>query len=384
MDQQFDIGIIGGGCAGLQLLYQLSQQKKWPALKILLIDHQANKNRPSWCFWSKSAHPLQHLVSKSWGNLRFASPNGTIKQESIAPYRYHYISGENFFNYFWQELIPANTNITVVHDRATKINSDTNGFSVETMHEKFAVKQCFSSIIPDDFEPASTLWQHFKGWHVETVVDTFDDTTATLMDFSVPVNPPNCFIYALPFSRRKALIEATFFSADIVSDQVYEESIRQFISHNYPNLDYQIVSVEKAQIPMSQQFSSHYGRAGEILIGTAGGMVKATSGYAYNRINNDSKLLVQHLFNKKPDERASTKGRFRFYDTLFLRILKEHPKYMPAIFTRLFSKNAIKKVLLFLDEETSLAQESAIFANLPVMPFIKQAVKYCFKKHLDI
>ncbi|RYY23364.1 MAG: hypothetical protein EOP41_06545 [Sphingobacteriaceae bacterium] len=384
MNQEFDIGILGGGCAGLQLLYHLTQQKQWPGLKVLLIDDPAEKSNASWCFWSKPDHPLQHLVSKSWENLCFKSTDGMIKQESIAPYRYHYIQGENFFNYFWQELIPANTNITVARDQVTHICKQASGFYIETNHQNFTVKKCFSSIITQEFKPAAALWQHFKGWHIEVDTGVFDDKTATLMDFSVPAAPANCFIYILPFSRHKALIEATFFSMTIASDHVYEQLIRQYISSNYPGLNYRVISAEKGRIPLSQQLGSHYGRAGEVLIGTAGGMVKATSGYAFSRIDRDSKLLAQHLMSGDEQKRSGTKGRFRFYDTLFLRILKEHPDCMASIFKSLFLKNRIKNVLQFLDEDTSIAQESTIFATLPLMPFIKQALKYCIRSNIGI
>jgi Brp/Blh family beta-carotene 15,15'-monooxygenase len=64
------------------------------------------------------------------------------------------------------------------------------------------------------------------------------------------------------------------------------------------------------------------------------------------------------------------KGRFAFYDSLLLLILKDKPLVGKKIFSQLFKKADTQKVLEFLDEQTKVKDEIALFAKLPWAPFL--------------
>jgi len=112
-------------------------------------------------------------------------------------------------------------------------------------------------------------------------------------------------------------------------------------------------------------------KEGAIAIGTAAGMVKPTTGYAFNRIYRDSILLANQYFNKEvPAEFSHT--RFKFYDRLLLQLLKHSPSKGLHILKQLFRKVSYQQILCFLDEDSSLFQEALLFAKLPKKDFIKQ------------
>ena len=63
--------------------------------------------------------------------------------------------------------------------------------------------------------PSNILLQHFEGFIVNSKKDVFDDKTVILMDFRCDQSKGMHFIYLLPFSKKKALVESTMFSKNI-------------------------------------------------------------------------------------------------------------------------------------------------------------------------
>lgn len=373
-NELFDIAVVGSGCAGFQLLHELSLQSDWVNQKVIFFADTQPLQR-SWCFWGKAVHPLQHLVAKSWDKVTFKSA-GFSKTESIAPYKYHYIAGDTFFNFFNHVFTPKQANIEVVKANIQAVNKNNTGFYLHAEPQKWKAEQVFSSVLPQySGEARFHLWQHFKGWFVKTTEPIFDDSTVVLMDFSIPQSNDVRFVYVLPFSPTEALVEMTVFSPTVYADTVYDEVLDAYMSNNYPNAVFRVESTEKGQIPMTDAPFSRFGTEGEVLIGTAAGMVKASTGYAFNRIGQDSKQLAADFGQKKRFSWSATKGRFRFYDRLLLGIIAEEPMKGSHIFGDLFKNMPISTVFKFLDEETNLWEEIQIFAKLPFMPFLKQIAR---------
>ena len=49
------------------------------------------------------------------------------------------------------------------------------------------------------------------------------------MDFSVDQKDEIRFMYILPFSKNKALVEYTLFSKELISDNEYEKEIKSYL-----------------------------------------------------------------------------------------------------------------------------------------------------------
>lgn len=218
------------------------------------------------------------------------------------------------------------------------------------------------------------LQQQFYGWEIYTDQPVFNHTAAILMDFSITQTNGVNFAYVLPYSEHQALIEITGFCEEEYSIDFFEAVLKQYIQKNW-NCSYKIIKTERASIPMTNYVFNRFTKQGAIAIGTAAGMVKPTTGYAFNRIFRDSILLANHFFNKEiPAEFAHT--RFKFYDRLLLKIIKQQPAKALHILMQLFRKVPYLQILRFLDEDSSLFQEALLFAKLPKKDFLKQVFKH--------
>ncbi|MBO0936110.1 hypothetical protein J2I47_06085 [Fibrella sp. HMF5335] len=371
----YDIAVVGAGCAGYQLLYQLAQQPAWSSWRVLLLSDGVPLQR-SWCFWGTDDHPLQHLVTKSWTDIEFQSPDFGQTQP-IAPYTYHYIAGEAFFRYFEKTFLPANPNIQVVQAEVRELTQANRQFTLVTEDATFWAKQVFSSRHQTPVRPGRwNLSQHFRGWFVRTETPVFREHVATLMDFRVPQQDAVQFAYVLPFSDNEALIEITAFSRAMAYTTVrYDDMLADYISRRYPGVMFSVESTEQGQIPMTDYPFTRFGPAGEMLLGTAAGMVKATTGYAFRRIGHDCTQLANAYGNTQPADWPITTGRFRFYDRLLLGILTEQPGMGLNVFSRLYRYTSFRQILQFLDEESSLLAEVSMISRLPYVPFLSQLVK---------
>jgi lycopene beta-cyclase len=371
----FDVAVLGAGCAGFQLLHQFSLQPTWPRTTTALFSEGVPQQR-SWCFWSKEQHSLQHLVSKSWQQVTFRGRD-FIKTASIAPYQYHYIAGETFFDYFHQSFLPKHPNISLIERSVTGIEPDTAGYRVRSLDASWQARAVFSSLPPATGSEPARFWlkQHFKGWFVRTEQPVFDATTLTIMDFSIAQQNDVRFVYILPFSSHEALLEMTVFSQDIYPDATYDDVLRAYFEQHFPGTAVEIKSTERGQIPMTDALFSRRGAAGEVLLGTAAGMVKASTGYAFKRISRDCRLLAEDVSRSHVLRWPITTGRFRFYDRLLLGIIADEPHRTSHIFEALFKNVPMTRVLEFLDEDTRLSAEIHLFSQLPFGPFLRQLYK---------
>jgi lycopene beta-cyclase len=224
------------------------------------------------------------------------------------------------------------------------------------------------------------LLQHFKGWLIETAVPVFEDGKATLMDFRVSQRHGTTFVYVLPLSPNRVLVEYTLFTGDTLPRQEYDialgDYIRQFLSIS----EYKIIEEEFGIIPMTNiNFPTHEGRI--INVGTAGGQTKASSGYTFNFIQKHAKRITEHLLkNEKPISKTGLfDKRFRLYDSTLLNILTHNKLGGDQVFADLFKKNEPARVLRFLDNESSLEDELNIMGSVPSKVFIKAALQELFR-----
>ena len=116
-----------------------------------------------------------------------------------------------------------------------------------------------------------------------------------------------------------------------------------------------------------------------IFIGTPGGAIKPTTGFGFKQMHAHASALARALKNNTHLPTLHRTLRFRVYDILLLQILKSHPHRGKEIFERLFRTQPIQRILKFLDEQTKISEEIAIFVRLPIGLFLRSLVVYVFK-----
>ncbi len=309
--------------------------------------------------------------------MKFSSPKSNLSKK-IAPYRYNYINSEQFFEYHHQ-LIAKSPRIKIVYEEVRQFKSENDFKQVITTHNTYQANHVYSSLT--DFEALGSnnilLWQHFKGWFIKTDHPMFKENQATIMDFNIPQDGAAHFMYVLPFSETKALIEFTSFSkADSYTDYTYDTYLQKYISNQF-DCSFEIIREEKGKIPMTDFNFPAVNEQGVIQIGSAAGTIKPSTGYAFKRISRHTNYLVHCFLNgNKKVQTMPDLVRFDFYDTLLLQIIQNKPEKVAVIMNQLFSKNSFNKILSFLDEKSRPLDEISLFSTLPIRLFLKQVLKY--------
>ena len=391
--ESYDIIIAGAGLSGLTLALELLRRPAFQAYSVLLIDRDDKQhNDRTWCFWAEEHEPLPPVIFKSWRHCDFFGANWQQRMD-ISPFRYHQVRGIDFYRWARQELAryPKVRRLT-----ATIHNIDGQSGRVETDAGVFSATWVFNSaftrapVLPPasasyphpPFSPESNapavpgsifLLQHFKGWLIETPQPAFDPEAMTFMDFRIEQAGETRFVYVLPFSETQALVEFTVFSPALLPAPAYDAALREYLQGYLNVSDFSLLEEEFGVIPMTDYpFPSR--QEGKLFhIGTAGGFVKASSGYAFKRTQRKVRALVDAWEkNGSPDPAyLRSPWLFRVFDSIFLRVLANQNGLGRRIFSDLFRQLPPALVLRFLDEDSTFAENLRLVSAPPTRPFLK-------------
>lgn len=379
--KHFHYIIAGAGCAGLSFLTRLLQTNRFNDKNILLVDKSPKvKNDRTWCFWEKEPGFFEQLVYHSWDKLWFHDIDGS-KLHPIHPYRYKMIRSEDFYRYCFS-IIDQYPNVTVQYGSIDSVENAADGPVVQIGGETIQADYIFNSILfqPPALSPKQFyLLQHFKGWVIETEQPVFDPSQATLMDFRVSQKHGTTFVYVMPFTATKALVEYTLVSDRLLEPGEYEKGLSDYLQKFLMISQYNICDHEFGVIPMTN-YRFHPVSGKIIHLGTAGGQTRPSSGYTFQFIQKRSDELVSCLVqNRIPQSFSSFKtARAHWYDSVLLRILAQGKLPGHEIFSTLFRRNDAADVLQFLDNETSFLRELKIISVLPKRIFVKAALQQVF------
>ena len=371
-EQTFDYTIIGGGLAGIQLALAFCKDSYFENKSIAIIEPDTKStNDKKWCFWEKGVGQWDSLLLHHWEKGTFYGPQKDISMD-FGGYLYKMLPSINFYDYAKAE-IAKNTNISWIKDRVIKVE----GNEIKGAQQTYRSACVFDSRVPEDFEKDAkslTLLQPFKGWLIETEEDHFEPESFTFMDYRLGHENKTCFTYVLPISKRKALVEFTFFVPELINNTIYDEKLKEFISNKLKIDSYSIKEIEEGVIPMSSYPFWKDNKDGFVKIGTGGGWVKASTGYSFKSTERKvNQLIIALKLNTIPQPTFWQK-RFRFYDEVLLNILYQQNQKGPEVFERMYSKNEAHKIFKFLDEETTFAEELKIMWNTDRPLFVKSVI----------
>lgn len=342
-------------------------------LSILIVDREEKRaNDRTWCFWSSVETGYESVIRHSWPFLEFVDEQGS-RRAPLGNYTYQMLRSDDFYR-FVRSRLTGRPGIDWMQASVEELGEDEEGAYARVDGRQLRARWIFNSCLPAG-QPAGhyyRLLQHFRGWVVETGSDAFDPQAATLMDFRTPQQGSARFFYVLPFSARRALVEYTVFSEQCLPESAYRQALQSYIRHQLGIDTYEIRETEAGVIPMTNAPFPPRRSPHVINIGTAGGAVKPTTGYAFLTIQEQTRQIAEHLLAGKPPQwTPSTHRRFRFYDTLLLHILQMEGAQAKPIFQRLFRRNDFETILRFLEERSGIRQEAGIFASLPFAPFLR-------------
>ena len=350
--KKFNYVIIGGGCAGLSLAYELEINNKLDSKTLAIIEPRAEYKRDkTWSFWKVINHNFDDCVIKSWNNFSINSPSGSHEFKTEG-FPYQSIDSGHYYKKI-NTLLSKNKNIQFFKN----INEiDTNNSFI------------FNSV-PESALDKTKLWQHFQGVEIEVEKDIFDDEIINLMDFNCDQRNSVHFFYTLPFTKNKALIETTWlsrFDNDKLKD--YDSQIEKYIKEVLGIQKYKINFKEKGAIPLF--YPNLPEEVNKINIGSAGCMTRLSTGYTFLNIQEHSKYIRENIDNIIGAKNYTIGKKYEFLDNIFLRVLEKYPERMPNIFLKMF-KNKASTVIKFLSNKSNIFEDILIVLKMPKWIFIK-------------
>ena len=348
--KEFDYVIIGGGCAGLSLAFELEINNKLKDKSLAIIENREKYERDkTWSFWKVFDHNFQDCVIKSWNNFTINTPDASRELKS-EKFPYQSIDSGKFYN-------KVNTKL--------KSNKNINFF--KSLDEIDSSNSVIFNSVNESIPDKSKLWQHFQGIEIETRKNIFDEEIFNLMDFNCDQKDAVHFFYTLPFSKNKALVETTWLSNlenDAYKD--YDIQLENYIKNNLRIKEYKINYTEKGAIPLYYPNTNN----NYINIGTIGEMTRLSTGYTFLNIQEHSKYIRENLDNISNKERFKLNNKYIFLDKIFLKVVKNNPEQMPSIFFNLFKVKA-DAFIKFMSNKSNLTDDLSIILKMPKFTFLK-------------
>jgi lycopene beta-cyclase len=371
-----DILILGAGCSGTSLAHYL--ENFGYTGKVVLLDSRTNFDREQrWCSWSEMPQTMSGLVQKSWQNWTVCDENYSTTQTS-EKFSYKQIYAPQFFSHFHSNWKNAESKIELsLGERAEKIFEQNGYVEVVTNQETWHADLIFDARHEgsnkfDEIKKTKEVYLHqtFLGWEIEFSDDVFDEQKATLMDFrTIQIEGVN-FIYVLPYTKKRALIESTSFSRQPLDLSKHSQAVEKYIAENYGN-KYEIRAVESGQLPMTSAKFPVNSSNKIFNIGIAGGNARPSSGYAFHRIQRQTSEIAKAIVNGKNLPKTFAHSKYNFFDDVFLNLIAQNPNAAKNAFIKLFDKVSPDTLIRFLTEESSVTDDLAIISALPKVIFGK-------------
>jgi len=379
MTEHYDIAVLGGGLAGLSVLYHLEKAGKLVGKRIVLVDPAGRKSGydRTWSFWEQSPGPFEHLVYHRWPKVTVHNMEQDLSCD-LGAFEYKVIRSTEFYEHV-NAVLDGIAGLERIMAGAEDIVSTPEGVHFMIDGAAYSADLAFSSL-PLHLRPRQIkqpyLDQHFRGWVIKTEADVFDPGVASLMDFRTPQHGESRFFYVLPTSKREALIEIAIFSNNHLTTETYDGLIADYIRDYWTADPYTVEHTESGNIPMTTYpFGQRNGNL--IYIGMRGGATRPSTGYTFYGLQKQlSKLAANFpaLNNLAPYPR-----RHILYDATLLRILQENRLCGEEVFVDLFATNPAERLLAFLSGETNIWEETRIMSSTYVPLFGLTFVKELFR-----
>ncbi len=350
--KEFDYIIIGGGCAGLSLAYELEVHNKLNNKTLAIIEPRLEyKKDKTWSFWKVTSHNFDDCVKKSWKNFSINIP-GKINHLECNNYPYQSIDSGLFYE---------KINI--------RLKKNKNIFFFKNLDDIDKKNSFIFNSVPEIKKNHLNLWQHFCGIEIETEKNYFDDSIFNLMDFDCEQRESVHFFYTLPYSKNKALVETTWLSKmNDNSQKDYDNQLKNYLENHLNLKDYKISYKEEGAIPLFYPVNKEI--KSQINIGTAGGMTRLSTGYTFLNIQEHSKYIRKNIENISNVKKYEIHKKYQFLDEIFLRVLDKHPEKMSNIFFDMFRASP-KTVIKFLSNKSNFFEDLSIIFKMPKLKFIK-------------
>ena len=397
MSDAFDLVILGGGCAGLSLSMALATQVVSCPRTLVVESRTQYTNDRTWCFWGDSAsshvdasHPITyssaHPISHRWKTMRVTQRGRSVLLD-CASTPYQMLAAEDFYAAAC-EAIDRQPNITL--QLATSVigvpQYDGNLWTLITNSGPVTARAMVDtrpSQVPRLGD--AVLWQSFFGHEIECDAGVFDASTMDLMHFLDPAqgqvvcNVP--FVYVLPMSSTRALVEVTVFGEAPLGPAQLSAQLDAAIAERVGTLPFAVLRSEHGILPMGLARVASTAHPSFVKVGLMAGAARPSTGYAFQRIQRWAGECAQALASgRHPVAHCRDPWPLRTMDRIFLDVLRDDPARAGALFFSLFRGTDPARIIRFLSGTGSLADCLAVVAAMPVSPFVRAAFALALRR----
>jgi lycopene beta-cyclase len=389
--EEVDVAILGAGCAGLSLAARLARGDG--DLRVVVIDPRTEfVDDRSWSFWNHDHHALRDVVAHEWSGWTFSDTRGRQVTHRVEGMSYQYIRGADFYQWALA-AIATDPRVDLrlglgAHDLGEVILSDgTAGVEVQTdrgplrarrvvdtrpRRTRALLYQCFSGVEIDHGGMLASPESSAKaGATVGPAAEATPDAVGLMTRMRSGADGL-AFVYVLPLSPTRALVEWTRFSpVPVAQSVVAAERDAELVAMGLSEAT--VVREEGGILPMGRVDAPQPTIAGVVLAGITGGALRDASGYAFLRIQRWAAACADSLARgEAPAPHPVEPWVRRQMDRIFLQAVRAHPERTAEYFMAMATGAAPKRLLRFLTDRATVGDLIGIIASLPLRPFLAQ------------
>ncbi|MGK0342973.1 MAG: lycopene beta-cyclase [Candidatus Azotimanducaceae bacterium] len=356
---ELDIAIIGGGSSGITLAAKLSN------CSAVVVEPRTPEERDcSWALWADSNQEKQFAAATkgSWKQWRLIDHQTEVLHCSDQ-YRYTSLSSAQYMAQCESKLAQG---VDLIRAQAVDIVGAGSGGSFTAAGEHYRAAQLYDSRPPKMAK--HSLKQHFLGWEIRTKSAIRDPQIATLMDFRVDQSRGLHFIYMLPFSDRRLLIESTMISNTLEDKDWYRQAIGQWLREQDIEIE-EKMGEETGVIPMQTVTPLDHDIAA---IGAASGAVRLSSGYAFTGIQAQIAKLAQGINTGQYSVPEPISPALIRMDKIFNRVLMTQPELGVSLMMRTAKALDADGFARFMLGSATIIDWAKVILAMPKIPFLKQ------------
>lgn len=369
--------VLGAGCAGLSLACALLDAGVDEQL--VLVDRRTSfEHDRTWCFWQTHAGlPFAELATSSWPTWRLVGRDGRAAQHTSAAHPYLHLPADRFYAAALERLEAA-PNVTLrLGERVLDVTADAAGVQVRTAggvlegdvaYDAMGGAGPLSRGRPDG---SIELRQRFVGLEVETERAVFDPGVATLMDFRGTGSPEPRFMYVLPFSQTRALVEDTSLGGRAVPAAERREAIAAYLEDTWAAGAFTVLREERGTLPMTTHAFPATRGPRLVAVGAAAGALRPSSGYAFVRTQLHVRAVAHAAATGAPAPATLGRARHRSLDALFLRALAADPEAFSEHLLALARGVDAGTFARFMTDASSLRDEAAVVGAMTRPGFLR-------------
>ena len=365
-----DLIILGGGCAGLSLAARLTRQQK--RLRVLVVEPRSYYEEDrTWCGWRIAPHFFSDCCVAEWKQWRIVTPRGPLLLGS-EQYPYEMVRSSLFYEQAQSLLAASATSQLLRAARAVSVEDIGEAVLVALEDGRKLTAPFVVDTRPDGrlVLQHPWLWQNFVGYvvQVEPAGRSTLDEIPTLMELQRPGANVVQFMYVIPIRSGFYLCECTRFSTIRGEQEELESELAAWLDCR-AGPGWSLHRRESGSLPMAPPRRQPGGRI--IAAGTRGGSMRASTGYAFHRIQRWGDACAHALLTHGRPIPPQRNRVLEAMDRLFLEVMQQPSACAAEVLSTLFRSAPPDSLVRFLSGTPRATDFWPIVRGLPWANFIR-------------